>query len=115
LALALLQAFDQVQPLKVEVFIPDIILKFFCAMCDHLAATQAVQQTRHLIEGLCDLMKTRVATMGKHCLYLLSGLVQLVEKSPHLGLCCYILSVQRKRIEDKDLLLMSREKAMILV
>ncbi|KAA1117322.1 hypothetical protein PGT21_003579 [Puccinia graminis f. sp. tritici] len=39
---------------------------------------------------------------------LLSGLVQLVEKSPHIGLC-YILSVQRKWIEDKDVADAKRE------
>ncbi|KAA1099348.1 hypothetical protein PGT21_004258 [Puccinia graminis f. sp. tritici] len=120
-ALALLQAFDQAQPSKVEVFIPDIVRNFSRAMRDHLAATQAdpthptVEQTRHLLEGLCDLMKTRVATMGEHRLYLLSGLVQLVEKTPHIGLCRYILSVQRKWIEDKDPLPTPREKATILV
>ncbi|KAA1075736.1 hypothetical protein PGT21_000111 [Puccinia graminis f. sp. tritici] len=53
--------------------------------------------------------------MGEHRLYLLSGLVQLVEKSPHIGTVPLHLSVQRKWIEDKDPLPTPREKATILV
>jgi len=120
-ALVLMQAFDQSQPSKVDVYISDIVRNFTRAMRDHLAAAQAdinhptVEQTRFLIEGLCDLMKTRVAIMGENRLYLLSGLVQLVEKSPNVALCRYILSVQRKWIEDKDALPTSKEKATMLV
>ncbi|WAR58696.1 hypothetical protein PtB15_10B34 [Puccinia triticina] len=134
-ALALLQAFDRAQPSKVDVFIPDIVRNFTRAMRDHLAATQTdrnpttpeqakilleqtktlLESTRQILEGLCDLMKTRVAAMGEQRLHLLTGLVQLVEKSPHVELCRYILGVQRKWIEDKDPLPTSREKATILV
>ncbi|KAI7948232.1 hypothetical protein MJO29_009897 [Puccinia striiformis f. sp. tritici] len=120
-ALALLQAFDASQPSKVDVFIPDIVRNFTRAKIDHLAATQTdinhptVERTRLLLVGFCDLMKTRVATMGEHRLGFLSGLVQLVDKSPHVGLCRYILGVQRKWIEDKDSLPTAREKATMLV
>ncbi|PLW40616.1 hypothetical protein PCANC_13021 [Puccinia coronata f. sp. avenae] len=120
-ALILLQAYDQAQPSKVDVFIHDIVRNFTRALREHLPAAQAdpnhpkVEQTRFLIEGLCDLMKTRVTSMGEDRLFFLTGLVQLVEKSPNVGLCHYILGVQRKWVEDKDALPTSKEKATMLV
>ncbi|MBW0462525.1 hypothetical protein O181_002240 [Austropuccinia psidii MF-1] len=117
-ALVLMQAWDQAQPTKIDPFIPDTVKVFQRVIRDHLTADSKLpifEQTRHLLESLCNLMKTRVGTMGENRLYLLSGLVQLVEKSSSIQLCRYILGVQRKWIEDKDPLPTVKEKATMLL
>lgn len=120
-ALALMKAWDEAQPSKVDGFISEIVKIFQRTLRDHLTAASGdpnhstMDQTRHLLESLCDLMKGRVATMGETRLYLLGGLVQLIEKSPSVELCRYILSVQRKWVEDKGPLPTTREKATMLL
>ncbi|KAH9809005.1 hypothetical protein DFH28DRAFT_1037181 [Melampsora americana] len=120
-ALALIEAWDQANPAKVDTFIPEIVHIFTRTIREHLtgaqtdSAHQIVEQTRFLLERLCDLMKTRVANLNEQRRWLLSGLVQLVEKSPSVGLCRYILRLQRRWIENKDALPTAKEKATMLL
>ncbi|CAH7675619.1 hypothetical protein PPACK8108_LOCUS10651 [Phakopsora pachyrhizi] len=116
-ALVILKAWDQAQPSKVDSFISEIVRVFSQVVKEHLAITQtdsSLNQTRRFLEILCDLLKTRVTVMGEGRLQLLSGLVHLIEKSPSIELCRFILNIQRRWIEDRDTLPTAREKATIL-
>ncbi|KAG0146838.1 hypothetical protein CROQUDRAFT_656816 [Cronartium quercuum f. sp. fusiforme G11] len=119
--LALVEAWDQANPMKVNAFIPEIVRVFQRMYRDHLTAAQtdgghqSAEQARHLLEKLLDLMKMRIPNMTGERRWLLSGLVTLIEKSPSIGLCRYILRLQRQWIENKDEFPTIKEKATLLL
>lgn len=118
-AMMLLQAWSKATPERVDVFLPLVIRIFSRFTKDHVLATAPVSsadpQLRLLVSSL-EVLRLRVSHLGEHRRWLLSGIVQLVEKSSNLDVCRFLLQMARKWVTDKDEAYpTTREKAGILL
>lgn len=86
---------------------------------EHLSAHAPVASNDpglKLLIKVLDLLKLRISNLGDQRRWFLSALVQLVERSPSLDLCRFLLSTMSKWIlERKEMFPTVKEKAGILV
>lgn len=101
----LLQAWAKVEPERVDMFVPALIRVFTRYIKEHVASAtvvSSVDPNLRLLVSTLDVLRQRVSQLGEQRRWLLSGIVQLVEKSSNIDVCRFILQMVRKWVFDKD-------------
>ncbi len=116
---SMLDAWSQSKPEKVDAHLPALSKALSKLTKEHLAATAPVpagDANLKLLMLVLELLKRRISNLGDQRRWLLSALVQLVERSSSLELCRFLLSTMSKWIlEQRETFPTVKEKAGILL
>ncbi|SGY18766.1 BQ5605_C014g07468 [Microbotryum silenes-dioicae] len=101
-----LQAWAKASPECVDEFISLIARACAKYTKDHVVSTSTAplpgDPTLRLLVSSLELLRQRVSHLGEHRRWLLSSIVQLVEKSNNVELCRFLLQMTRKWVTDHD-------------
>ena len=103
--LLLLQSWAKVEPERIDAFVPALIRVFTRYIKEHTASAtvvSSVDPNLRLLVSTLDVLRQRVSHLGEQRRWLLSGIVQLVEKSSNIDVCRFVLQMVRKWVFDKD-------------
>ncbi|CCF50080.1 hypothetical protein NDA11_006772 [Ustilago hordei] len=116
---SMLDAWSQSKPEKIDAHLPALSKALSKLTKEHLAATApepANDSNLKLLMLVLELLKRRISNLGDQRRWLLSALVQLVERSSSLELCRFLLSSMSKWIlEQRETFPTVKEKAGILL
>ncbi|CBQ69344.1 related to TRA1-component of the Ada-Spt transcriptional regulatory complex [Sporisorium reilianum SRZ2] len=116
---SMLDAWSQSKPEKIDAHLPALSKALSKLTKEHLAATAPVpanDANLKLLMLVLELLKRRISNLGDQRRWLLSALVQLVERSSSLELCRFLLSTMSKWIlEQRETFPTVKEKAGILL
>ncbi|SNX86514.1 related to TRA1 - component of the Ada-Spt transcriptional regulatory complex [Melanopsichium pennsylvanicum] len=116
---SMLDAWSQSKPEKIDAHLPALSKALSKLTKEHLAATSPVpanDPNLKLLMLVLELLKRRISNLGDQRRWLLSALVQLVERSSSLELCRFLLSTMSKWIlEQREAFPTVKEKAGILL
>lgn len=116
---SMLDAWSQSKPEKIDAHLPALSKALSKLTKEHLAAAAPVpanDANLKLLMLVLELLKRRISNLGDQRRWLLSALVQLVERSSSLELCRFLLSTMSKWIlEQRETFPTVKEKAGILL
>lgn len=116
---SMLDAWSQSKPEKIDAHLPALSKALSKLTKEHLAAAAPVPASDpnlKLLMLVLELLKRRISNLGDQRRWLLSALVQLVERSSSLELCRFLLSTMSKWIlEQRETFPTVKEKAGILL
>ncbi|EST09240.1 PIK-related kinase, FAT [Kalmanozyma brasiliensis GHG001] len=116
---SMLDAWSQSKPEKIDAHLPALSKALSKLTKEHLAATAPVpanDANLKLLMLVLELLKRRISNLGDQRRWLLSALVQLVERSSSMELCRFLLSTMSKWIlEQRETFPTVKEKAGILL
>jgi transformation/transcription domain-associated protein len=116
--MTLLHAWVKADPEKVDAFAHPITRVLSKTTKEHLnlsAAAAPNDPDYRLLVSSIEILCVRVSFLGEHRRWLLSALVQLVEKSHNADLCRMILEIMRKWVKEKEVFPTIKEKAALLI
>jgi transformation/transcription domain-associated protein len=97
--LLLLQSWAKVELERIDAFVPALIRVFTRYIKEHTASAtvvSSVDPNLRLLVSTLDVLRQRVSHLGEQRRWLLSGIVQLVEKSSNIDVCRFVLQMVRK-------------------
>ncbi len=116
---SMLDAWSQSKPEKIDAHLPALSKALSKLTKEHLAATEPVpagNTNLKLLMLVLELLKRRISNLGDQRRWLLSALVQLVERSSSIELCRFLLNTMSKWIlEQRETFPTVKEKAGILL
>lgn len=101
----LLQSWAKVEPERIDAFVPALIRVFTRYIKEHTSSAtivSSVDPNLRLLVSTLDVLRQRVSHLGEQRRWLLSGIVQLVEKSSNIDVCRFVLQMVRKWVFDKE-------------
>jgi transformation/transcription domain-associated protein len=116
--MTLLRAWVKADPEKVDAFAHPLTRVLSKTTKEHLNMSAPVLPTDpdyRLLVSTIEVLCVRVSFLGENRRWLLSALVQLVEKSHNVDLCRMILEIMRKWVKEKEMFPTIKEKAVLLI